>query len=431
MLDIGTLLRWYKKPEVQEAMIKSAENKEIAVVYGEKGYGKRPDVLIYPKDILSFVQKGCTSFHCSEENWSNPLQLTSESSKNYLDELRIGWDLVLDIDCKFFEYSKIAAQVLSSAMDHFDAPHTIKFSGNNGFHIAVPFEAFPETVHDTPTTVLFPDGPRKIASFLTAMIKSVLSDKILEFENIDQITKRTGKLHEELVNNNEFNPFAIMGIDTILISPRHLFRMPYSFHEKSNLVSMPIKKNKIAEFEKSHANPETAIPTELFLNRNVEKNSAKKLFIHAFDFEVKQEEEKPQNKVYKEFEGSELAIPEQYFPPCIKLILQGLKDGRKRALFALLNFFSSVGWSYDEIEKAILEWNKKNPEPLREVYVKGQLRFFKAKNKKILPPNCINRSYYIDIGVCKPDSFCQKIKNPANYAIIKQKIASEEKNNSE
>lgn len=426
---MSTLLRWYKKTEVREAMIKSAENKEVAVVYGEKGYGKRPDVLIYPNDILEFVQKGATSFHCSEENWSNPLQLTSESSKNDLDGLRAGWDLVLDIDCKFFEYSKIAARVLSSALDHFDTPHTIKFSGNNGFHIAVPFEAFPETVHETPTSTLFPDGPRKIAFFLTAMIKSVLADKILEFENVDQIAKRTGKLHNELVKNNELDPFSLMCIDTILISPRHLFRMPYSFHEKSSLVSIPVNKNKIDLFEKSHADPETAIVKEKFLERSVEKNSSKKLFIHAFDFEIKRDEEKPRSRNYKEFEGSEFAIPEQYFPPCMKIILEGLKDGRKRALFALINFFNNTGWSYEDMEKTILEWNKKNAEPLREVYVKGQLRYFKSKNKKVLPPNCLNKSYYIDIGVCKPDSFCSKIKNPANYAIFKQQNASE-KNNS-
>jgi hypothetical protein len=28
----------------------------------------------------------------------------------------------------------------------------------------------------------------------------------------------------------------------------------------------------------------------------------------------------------------------------------------------------------------------------------------------------------VDLGVCRPDSFCSKIKNPANYAIAKQRM---------
>ena len=64
------------------------------------------------------------------------------------------------------------------------------------------------------------------------------------------------------------------------------------------------------------------------------------------------------------------AIPEQFFPPCIKKILLGLRDGRKRAVFILLNFLRSVGWGYDAIEQRLQEWNKVNPEPVREVILK-------------------------------------------------------------
>jgi DNA primase large subunit len=39
--------------------------------------------------------------------------------------------------------------------------------------------------------------------------------------------------------------------------------------------------------------------------------------------------------------------------------------------------------------------------------------------EKIMPPNCDNEGYYINIGVCKPDNLCKKIKNPVQYAKIK------------
>ncbi|MEK6857309.1 MAG: hypothetical protein AABX39_01845, partial [Nanoarchaeota archaeon] len=129
----------------------------------------------------------------------------------------------------------------------------------------------------------------------------------------------------------------------------------------------------------------------------------------------------------KEFVGSVTAVPEQYFPPCIKLILQGLKDGKKRSVFTLTNFLTCNGWGYEDIQKLMTDWNKKNPEPLRDVIIKGHLNYHKKQNKKILPPNCSNKAYYAELGICQPDSFCQKITNPANYSLLKQKIVSENK----
>ncbi len=61
-LSISTLLKYYKRPEIQEAILDCAENREIAIKYGDRGYGKRPDVLKYPKDILEFAKRGASSF---------------------------------------------------------------------------------------------------------------------------------------------------------------------------------------------------------------------------------------------------------------------------------------------------------------------------------------------------------------------------------
>ena len=109
------------------------------------------------------------------------------------------------------------------------------------------------------------------------------------------------------------------------------------------------------------------------------------------------------------------------------MILNGLKDGRKRSLFILINFLTSVGWDYEKIEKLLWEWNKRNEEPLREVYILGQLRYHKQQRKKILPPNCSNTMYYKDFQVCLPDNLCSKIKNPVNYSIRKTRYLNKEK----
>jgi len=226
------------------------------------------------------------------------------------------------------------------------------------------------------------------------------------------------------------NAEPFLNIDTILISSRHLYRMPYSLHEKSSLVSIPIDPSKVLEFKKEDAKPENIkISKFRFLDqKNVIKSEAKQLVVQAFDLTSNKEEEiKIENK--KEYELPKAAIKKELFPPCINLILNGLEDGRKRAVFILLNFLTSIGWQYDEIEKLLKEWNKKNKDPLREVYLVGQLRHHKQSRKKILPPNCNNQMYMLDIRVCKPDNLCSKIKNPVSYSMRKGFYLKEEVKN--
>ena len=131
------------------------------------------------------------------------------------------------------------------------------------------------------------------------------------------------------------------------------------------------------------------------------------------------------NKSMTDIEQLQQAIPADFFPPCINTMLQGLEDGKKRTLFALINFFSNTGYEWEKIEEILYDWNRRNAEELREVTIKGQLRYRKMQ-KKILPPNCSNEAYYKDLQVCNPDNFCQKIKNPVNYAVLKAKAANSE-----
>jgi len=79
MIDIGTVLRHYKRKEIQEAMVAAAKDREVAVRYGDKGYGKRPDTLSYPNDVIEFAKQRATSFHVSEEHWSNEKRRTRRS----------------------------------------------------------------------------------------------------------------------------------------------------------------------------------------------------------------------------------------------------------------------------------------------------------------------------------------------------------------
>lgn len=438
---ISKTLKFYKRKDIQEELLKHAEDREIAVRFGERGFGKRPDALHYISDIMEFAKRGASSFHCSEERWINPQQIGTDFKQEEKDDMRKGWDLVLDIDCKLIEYSKIAAYYTIKVLKHYGIKSiTCKFSGNKGFHIAVPFEAFPESIGGISSEKLFPEAPRKIASYIKYLIKDPVSDAILKLEknNLARIIAKTGKKAEEItrIEMNEYkdkveklNAEPFLDIDTMLISSRHLFRMPYSFHEKSELVSIPISTDKVLSFKKKDAKSENIVVGIPFLNRDAIPNEAGNLVIQAFDFEVKTSFEDKQKREIKYEEFTE-AIPEQLFPPCIHNIFKGMGDGKKRAVFILSNFLSSVGWSHEQITERINEWNKKNTEALRQVYINGQLRYKTRRNAKVLPPNCDNKGYYKDLLLCTPDTFCSKIRNPVQYAKVKAKQVSREKKSS-
>lgn len=488
MISLSTALKHYKRKDMQDEILLAAQDKEVVARFGDRGFGKRPDTLKYPSDIIEQVKNGATSFHVSEERWRNTLQLTTPMNKKDADNLRTGWDLVIDIDFEAWEITKlIANEIIKALKEHGVSSISCKFSGNKGFHIGVPFEAFPEKVHDQETRTLFPEATKRVVSYLADYIDSkekgfALSKKIIKSNEFNDFLKKTGKsadeftkdiclecgaglksedkkqveficpkcgksvkadesvkymlcdkdnIYMERIQNSEkkkcpkcsgvkFGKKVNLFIDTLLVSSRHLYRMAYSLHEKSGLVSMPIDHKKIMEFEKEQAKPDGFRVSRLkFINkRNVKKGEAGKLIMQAFDYKPQIEEEKFEKKEYKPLG---FALQEEFFPPCIKKGLKGLKDGRKRFSFILINFLTNVGWDYDKIEKLFVEWNKRNDEPLREVSLLGQLKYHKRNKKKILPPNCDNAAYYKDIGICEPDNLCKRIKNPVNYSRLKVK----------
>ncbi len=63
-----------------------------------------------------------------------------------------------------------------------------------------------------------------------------------------------------------------------------MYRMPYSLHEKTGLVSQPFNINHILKFEKEEASPNT-VKRHKFLDREEAKaGEASELFQKAFDF---------------------------------------------------------------------------------------------------------------------------------------------------
>ncbi len=422
-MRLSDIIAYYKK--VASEIVRIAANREAIARFGiEEGYSSRPEILQFPSDVANYVRRGATSFHISEERWSDPLRLSTESTKQDFDNLRVGWDLVFDIDCPWgFEISTNVATLVIKALEYHDIKNiSVKFSGNKGWHIVVPFEAMPKIVKRVEIAKYYPEIPQLCAQYLLEFIKPNLEREILELasHDIKKLAEIFGTTRDKIFDEKlqSFHPNIFSQIDVGLMSSRHLFRAPYSLHMKSGLVSLPIEPKQIAEFSKEWARPENVEVREIFLNpEKVRANEAEQLIVQAIDWQQRATEKEGKKSVSgQKFEFSE-KVPEDAFPPCMKLILNGLSDGRKRSLFALLNFLKSAKWPWDEIEKRVYDWNIQNSPPLKAGYVKSQLAWHSRQQLKVPPPNC--RQYFVEIGVCKPDSTCEKIKNPISYPRFK------------
>lgn len=498
---------YYSRADVRKEIFNFSKNRECIPRYFE-GFGKRPDGFQYEGDIFEQVKRGATSFHCSEELWADVLEISNELSREGFDELRIGWDLLLDIDSPYLEYSKIYAKILIDVLKFHGVENVgVKYSGSKGFHIIIPWDAFPKEIYGKKTKEMFPEWPRLICVYLGEMIQKKLGEEILDEESSQEIAKKTGRMEEDLfirecvschrpaikkylihwvcpacknridaeegmynnrrkskcpnpdcrqelfeeskeeiyycehceVNSKRnpelfetgerFDTGKLIEADLILVSPRHLFRMPYSLHEKTALASIVIDKDKIKDFQINDAKPLKADVKNFY--PVAKPDEAKELLLQALDWKEQKDKEERVTDVQKreakkdygfdkppkDFQKVVIANPsEEIYPPQIKLILEGVKqDGRKRALFILLSFFGSLGVEEEGIEKRIYEWNEKNYNPLKKGYIQAQLNWYKKVGTR-MPPNFDN-PIYKDLGVDKIDELVRVTKNPVSYAV--------------
>ena len=287
-------------------------------------------------------------------------------------------------------------------------PVLLHNSGNKGFHIGVPFSAFPSKLNNIDVKKFFPEGPRIIQGYLNEMISKHLQERIA---NID--------IKESRFKVYDLDAAKKVMPDLILASPRHLFRAPYSLHEKTGLVSCVITEQQLKNFKPGIAKPD-AVEVRQFMPK-AKENEARELLVQALDWAKKTAKKEPASR--KTFSVIK-DVSATCYPPCIQNILKGIKqDGRKRGLFVMLNFFKSLSLSNEEIERKIQEWNKLNAKPLKQGYILSQLSWF-SKHKAMLPPNC-DKPHYKDIAVCSPDSLCSKVKNPVNYAVLKTRLSEQ------
>lgn len=407
------IYKYYSTPEIQQRMIEIAKDREIAGTFENGSYSKRPDILVYPKDIEERVKEGIVAFHCSVERWKNPMALKPELSEAQLNNLRKAWDIIIDIDAKAkVEHAKIAAKCVCDFLKDFGVKATVKFSGRRGFHIGISAEALPSKINFKEVSKLYPELLKTIIDFIREKTKDTILDELIKYEG------GVASLIKTVESVSELSAFSFLEIEKDWGS-RHMFRMPFSLHHKTFLASIPVDVKKILDFEPENAKP-FSLSKEIFsipFLKNKE-GEATELVIAAVDWESRRKVViKPvveEVKVAKK-RIPERKIPEEFFPPCIKNILKGLSDGRKRSIFTLATFLRHMGWSAEEIEKRIFEWNKNNKPPLRDNLIRTQLKWHFRQERELLPANCESELFYKSIDICKPEKLCENVKNPVSY----------------
>lgn len=461
-IDAKTVREYYLRPEILERMFEVAEGREVVPVFAGGMYGKRPSSVQFPGDFEYMAKKGATSFHCSVEHWTNPLLLSNTMKQADIEKIRTGWDLILDIDANDdLEHGKIAARLIIDALGaHGIKNLSLKFSGRRGFHIGVPCKSLPDKINFRPVKALYPELMQKVADYLRDYIREKLVTALANYD-------------KTLDSRMCGDPYKILEVEHNW-SVRHLFRMPYSFNEKAGRVSLPLDPSKLSDFKIDDALPQNVKGDMGFLQKYKE-DEALDLFMEAMDHTSGdgKKEKKParwmekigehmradglfirntkekmtrdgivldhissrvvfdKSEIEEMIRGSEKMkaerkysapgkISEDLFPACIQNIFKGLKDGRKRSIFIIINFLRSAGWSMDEIDEKLKEWNTNNPEPLSESYIQGQVSHAR-KSPPFLPPNCSNEGYYKDILICTPDNLCARFKNPITYALYRAK----------
>jgi DNA primase large subunit len=417
------IYKYYMQEELLNYWVEFSRDREVVGTYESGSYTKRPWVINYPGDVEEKVREGVVAFHCSVERWKNPMLLSPELDEKQIAELRKGWDVIIDIDSKTsVEHAKVVARVVLEFLKDYGVNASVKFSGRRGFHIGISWNAIPEKINFQSTRELYPQLLRDIASFIREKIKDYAFEELVKYEGgYSSLIKKLS------VKSNEINLFSFVEIEKDW-GVRHLFRMPFSINEKTMLVSIPVKN--IGKFSPDDAKIENvdkkSFEVRFLDNKDLE---ATELVVAVLDWAVKRKVEEIDDVEVREEVKRELRMikkrkikDESLFPPCIRRILEGLEDGRERSIFTLVTFLKNMGWSNEEIEKRMFEWNKKNKPPLRESLIRTHLKWHFRQRRNLLPANCTNELFYKSIGVCNPDEICKLVKNPVTYPFKKWKI---------
>ncbi|MEM4144244.1 MAG: DNA primase noncatalytic subunit PriX [Candidatus Bathyarchaeia archaeon] len=279
-----------------------------------------------PEDFRSLVEKyGKTSvfpLFISTQVFSEPLKLESESP----DKLRVNWDFFLDLDCEKFEDVKRAAVKAQKTLERFNVKDfLLKFSGRRGFHLIIPGLSLD----------IFTAGEYRLA--------------------YPKLALNLARFFEAVINEPRVK------VDTQVYQPRQMMRAPYSIHEETGLVSVPV--NSPLEFKLEMAKVENVKITPFPINGAW--GEARELLFSLRDWLKEHGQTEPGLKILSWGEAKRKR--DRGYSWIEKLLANPVDDGRHRLLWLIVAPYlvNVKGVPLSEAEKTAYEWlvecNKTKP----------------------------------------------------------------------
>lgn len=243
--------------------------------------------------------------HLDEMNAIAPMYLDFDmdaDKEGAYDELRFQCERVLHVLVNIW---KIPAKMIQ-----------IYFSGNKGFHVIVPYK--------------------------TLGLKPC--------QNINDVLKRAAMFFKV--------QFSADTLDTAIYDRRRLFRLPNSINAKSGLYKVPITPQQLHEFSQEQMMEWAKEPRahSFIVPRYVPEAAAQ--FANIVRMQAPQKA-KPKKK---------LEIPKDKQPmlPCVDHLLRTSisKGSRNRTMVALASSIMQAGYTQEETEEIIEQWNTQNDPPV-------------------------------------------------------------------
>lgn len=150
----------------------------------------------------------------------------------------------LDVDPNKCDFNcvKIASIALADILDSLNLKYLIKFSGNKGFHFLFSLGKLPKQF-----------SGEKIWEFereLISLLRQKLEDKLQKSKDRNKFYKFLKKddpiTIDKSSDQKEHNSILL---DKLILHKKANIRSPYSLHEATKLVSLPIYKDQIIDFD--------------------------------------------------------------------------------------------------------------------------------------------------------------------------------------
>lgn len=173
------------------------------------------------------------------------------------DKIRWGFDFPIDFDSKNFTRVKKECIRIAEWFKENKIPHSINFSGSKGFHVKIPWAM-------------------KVNGVLIYVLKN-----LCDVKEYPMLSRKLALMLKQELN--------LKYLDTSLYDKAQVIRTPYTLHQKTELICLPLSHDELRSFKKSHAkvknNPNVRQRGLKFNNYNTLEN-LKSLLKRAREFDL-------------------------------------------------------------------------------------------------------------------------------------------------